>query len=172
MATVDCSNRADKDSVEKITGAAEERIGSVLTVNRVVLLQSILQSVRRRMPRVIFCRKAGHYERTCRGRRAANRGRVRLIHDDSTDGGLLQNDPEESVSSYGSSVGWVTDSNAVTQGWNSDSSTDYVVMSVRRKQEEELKIAGAKLPLRINGHATEAWIDSASPISIFTIGEL
>ena len=45
-------------------------------------------------------------------------------------------------------------------------------MSVRRKQEEELKIAGAKLALRINGHATQAWIDCGSPISIFTIGEL
>ena len=34
------------------------------------------------------------------------------------------------------------DSNAVTHGWDSDSSTNYVVMSVRRKQEEELKVAG------------------------------
>ena len=73
---------------------------------------------------------------------------------------------------YGGSVGWVTDSKAPAHGWDSDSSTDYVVMSVRRKKEEELKAAGAKLDLRINGQATQAWIDSGSPISIFTIGEL
>ena len=35
-----------------------------------------------------------------------------------------------------------------------------------------MKIAGAKLALRINGRKTQAWIDSGSPISIFTIGEL
>ena len=36
----------------------------------------------------------------------------------------------------------IKDSNAVTHGWDSDSTTNYVVMSVRRKQEEELKVAG------------------------------
>ena len=45
-------------------------------------------------------------------------------------------------------------------------------MSVRWKKEEELKVAGAELALRINGQATQAWIDRGSPISIFTIGEL
>ena len=45
-------------------------------------------------------------------------------------------------------------------------------MSIRRKEEEELRVAGAKLALKINGRTTQAWIDSGSPISIFTIGEL
>ena len=45
-------------------------------------------------------------------------------------------------------------------------------MSIRRKEQEELRVAGAKLALKINGKATQAWIDSGSPISIFTIGEL
>ena len=45
-------------------------------------------------------------------------------------------------------------------------------MSVRRMKEEELKVAGAKLVLWIDGQATQAWIDSGSQISIFTIGEL
>ena len=31
---------------------------------------------------------------------------------------------------------------------------------------------GAKLALKINDHQTQAWIDSGSPISFFTIGEL
>ena len=119
-----------------------------------------------------FCKKTGHYERTCRGRRSANRGRVGMINEDDTDGGIAQDYPEESASNYGSSVGWVTDSKAPAHGWDSDSSTEYVVMSIRRKEETELRVAGAKLALRINGKATQAWIDSGSPISIFTIGEL
>ena len=93
------------------------------------------------MPRVIFCRKTGHYERTCRDRRAAGRGAVGLIHEDGTEGELFQNDPVENASNYGSSVEWVTDSNAVAHGWDSDTSTDYVVMSVRRNQEEDLEAA-------------------------------
>ena len=52
-----------------------------------------------------FCRKTGHYERTCRGRRSANRGRVGMINEDGTDGGLVQDYPKESASNYGSSVG-------------------------------------------------------------------
>ena len=117
-------------------------------------------------------RKTGNYERTCGGRRSANRGRVGMINVDGTDGGLVQDYPEESASNYGSSVGWVTDSKAPAHGRDSDSSTEYVVMSIRRKEEEELRVAGAKLALKINGKATQAWIDSGSPISIFTIGEL
>ena len=119
-----------------------------------------------------FCKKNGHYERTCRGRRSANRGRVGMINEDDTDGGIAQDYPEESASNYGSSVGWVTDSKAPAHGWDSDSSTEYVVMSIRRKEKTELRVAGAKLALRINGKATQAWIDSGSPISTFTIGEL
>ena len=95
-----------------------------------------------------------------------------IINEDGTDGGIVQDYPEESASNYGSSVGWVTDSKAPAHGWDSDSSTEYVVMSIRRKEEEELRVAGAKLALKINGKATQAWIDSGSPISIFTIGEL
>ena len=39
------------------TGAAEKRIASVSTVTKLILLQSILQSVQREMPRVIFVGK-------------------------------------------------------------------------------------------------------------------
>ena len=35
-----------------------------------------------------------------------------------------------------------------------------------------MKVAAAKLALKMNGHSTQAWIDSGSPISFFTIGEL
>ena len=71
-----------------------------------------------------FCKKTGHYERTCRGRRLANRGRVGMINEDDTDGRIARDYPEESASNYGSSVGWVTDSKAPAHGWDSDSSTE------------------------------------------------
>ena len=51
-----------------------------------------------------------------------------MINEDGTDGGLVQDYPEESASNYRSSVGWVTDSKAPAHGWDSDSSTEYVVM--------------------------------------------
>ena len=56
-----------------------------------------MRSVRHEMPRVVFCRKTGHYERDCRGRRAAGRGLVGLIHEEGTEG-------------------WVTDPNEVAHG--------------------------------------------------------
>ena len=163
VATVDHSNGADADSVEETTGADRK----CFNCDQNGFTPEHIAKCPARNATCNFCRKTGPYERTCRGRRTANRGRVGLIHEDGTDGGLLQNDPEESVSNYRGSVGWVTDSNAPTQGWDSDSSKDSVVMSVWRKQGEELKITGAKLALRINGHATQAWIDSGLPISIF-----
>ena len=49
---------------------------------------------------------------------------------------------------------------------------DYMVMAVKHERFTELKVAGAQLPIRINGKASRVWIDSGSPISIFTIGEL
>ena len=47
-----------------------------------------------------------------------------------------------------------------------------MVMAMKHKQFTELKAAGAQLPIRVNGKSTRVWIDSGSPISIFTIGEL
>ena len=45
-------------------------------------------------------------------------------------------------------------------------------MSIRRKEEQELRVAWAKLALKINEKATQAWIDSGSPISNLNIEEL
>ena len=46
-----------------------------------------------------------------------------------------------------------------------------MVMAIKHKQSTALKIVGAQLPIKINGKSTRVWIDSGSPISIFTIGE-
>ena len=71
-------------------------------------------------------------------------------------------------------MGWVNTPAPPKQihSWDSDSSGDYLVMSIRSKNRTELKVAGAKLPIVINGKKTSVWIDSGSPISISTIGEL
>ena len=114
-------------------------------------------------------KKTGQYQHTCRDRRGAGRGRVDLIHEDGTKGDPQQ-DQDDTAFHYGSSVGWVNDPNDEVHGWDSDSSTDFIVMSTKRRKEEELKVAGAKLALKIKGNSTQAWIDSGVPISIFTIG--
>ena len=57
--------------------------------------------------------------------------------------------------------------------WDSSSSDgDYMVMAIKHKRVTELKVVGAQLPIKVNGKPTRVWIDSGSPISIFTIGEL
>ena len=120
-----------------------------------------------------FCRKTGHYERTCRGKRN-NRGRPAV--------GLIQNqedmdtseigDAEDTYSQDENSVGWVNTRVKKQRSWDSDSSGDYVVMAIKSRRETELKVAGARLPIKVNGKQTNVWIDIGSPISIFTIGEL
>ena len=55
---------------------------------------------------------------------------------------------------------------------SSSSDGDYMVLAIKHKRSTELKIAGAQLPINLNGKSTRVWIDSESPISIFTIGEL
>ena len=47
-----------------------------------------------------------------------------------------------------------------------------MVMAVKHKRFTVLKVAGAQLPIKINGKTSRVWIDSGSPKSIFTIGEL
>ena len=84
----------------------------------------------------------------------------------------LENSADEEASQHASSIGWVN-KNPVVHSWDSSSSDgDYMVMAIKRKRVTELKVAGAQLPIKVNGKPTRVWIDSGSPISIFTIGEL
>ena len=66
----------------------------------------------------------------------------------------------------------VNPSEPVVHSWDPDSSEDYMVMAVRHKNFTELKIAGAQLPICINGKASRVWLNGGSLISLFTIGEL
>ena len=84
----------------------------------------------------------------------------------------LENSADEEASQHASSIGWVN-KNPVVHSWDSSSSDgDYMVMAIKRKGVTELKVARAQLPIKVNGKPTRVWIDSGSPISIFTIGEL
>ena len=81
-------------------------------------------------------------------------------------------DAEDVYSQIENSVRWVNTPEKRERSWDSDSSGDYVVMAIQSWNETELKVAGAGLPTKINGRQTNVWIDSGSPISIFTVGEL
>ena len=84
----------------------------------------------------------------------------------------LENSADEEASQHASSIGWVN-KNPVVHSWDSSSSDgDYMVMAIKHKRFTVLKFAAAQLPIRINGKSTSVWIDSGSPISIFTFGEL
>ena len=81
-------------------------------------------------------------------------------------------DAEDTYSQHENAVGWVNKPVKKQRSWDSDSSGDYVVMAIKPWKETELKVAGARLPIKVNGKQTNGWIDGGSPISIFTIGEL
>ena len=91
---------------------------------------------------------------------------------ENVDDHQLENSADEEASQHASSIGWVN-KNPVVHSWDSSSSDgDYMVMAIKRRGVTELKVAGAQLPIKVNGKPTRVWIDSGSPISIFTIGEL
>ena len=79
---------------------------------------------------------------------------------------------EDAYSQLENSVGWVNIPDKRQKLWDSDSSGDYVVMSIKSRKETELIVAGARLPIKINGRQTNVWIDNGSPISTFTVEEL
>ena len=80
---------------------------------------------------------------------------------------------DEEASQHASSIGWVKRNKPLVHMLDSSSlDGDYMVIALRHKRFTELKVAGAQLPIRTNGKAGRVWIDSGSPISIFTIGEL
>ena len=81
-------------------------------------------------------------------------------------------DAEDAYSQHENSIGWVNTPDKMQRSWDWDSSGDYVVMAIKSRKETESKVAGARLPIKINNKHTNVWIDSGSPISIFTVGEL
>ena len=120
------------------------------------------------------CRILGHFERTCRGiKRNTNqwrgRGRVRLVRDENEHHQSMQNvndvaeDPVAWVNQQGSG-----ENESMTSG-----SDDYMVMSIKRKKNvTELKIPGARVQVAVSGKKMWLWIDSGSPVTIFSMTDL
>ena len=66
----------------------------------------------------------------------------------------LDNSADEEASQHASSIGWVN-KNPVVHSWDSSSSDgDYMVMAIKHKRSTELKVAGAQLPIKVNGKST------------------
>ena len=67
----------------------------------------------------------------------------------------LENSADKEASQHARSIGWVN-KNPVVHSWDSSSSDgDYMVMAIKRKRVTELKVAGAQLPIKVNGKALE-----------------
>ena len=120
-----------------------------------------------------FCHKLGHFERTCKGKRGNQQGRgsVGMIRE-NVDDTHLENSADEEASQHASFIRGVNKNPVVHSWYSSSSDGDYMVMAIKHKRSTELRVAWAQLPIKINGKSTRVWIDSGSPISIFTIGEL
>ena len=73
-------------------------------------------------------------------------------------------DAEDVFSQNENSVGWVNTPEKRQRSWDSDSSGDYVVTATKSRKQTELRVAGARLPIKTNARQTNIWIDSGSPI--------
>ena len=51
-------------------------------------------------------------------------------------------------------------------------SDDYMVMSIKKKNVTELKITGARVQVEVTGKKTWLWVDSGSPVTIFSMMDL
>ena len=120
------------------------------------------------------CRKLGHFERTCRGiRRGTNqwrfRGRVGLVRNENEHYQSMQSVSEGAEDP----VAWVNqqgrgENDSITSG-----SDDYMVMSIKRRRNgTELKIPGARVQVEVSGKKMWLWIDSGSPVKIFSLTDL
>ena len=120
------------------------------------------------------CRKMGHFERTCRGiRRGTNqlngRGRVGLVREENEHHQSTQNVNEFNEDP----VSWVNQQGCGENESMTSGSDDYMVMSIKRKKNQtELKIHGARVQVEVSGKKMWLWIDSGSPVTIFSINDL
>ena len=120
------------------------------------------------------CRKLGHFERTCRGiRRGTNQwrgqGRVELVRDENEHHQSMQ-----SVSDVAEDpVAWVNQQGSGENESMTSGSDDYMVMSIKRKKNvTELKIPGTRVQVEVSGKKMWLWIDSGSPLTIFSLTDL
>ena len=122
------------------------------------------------------CRKVGRFERTSRGvKRGTNqwrgRGRVGLIRDEnkhprsthSVDNGKIQREQ----------IAWANQQQECGEQISTSSGfNDYMVMSIKKKNAVELKITSARVQVEVSGKKMWLWVDSGSPVTIFSMTDL
>ena len=70
-------------------------------------------------------------------------------------------------------VSWVNQQGCEENESMTSGSDDYMVLSIKRKKNEtELKIPGARVQVEVSGKKMWLWIDSGSPVTIFSINDL
>ena len=70
-------------------------------------------------------------------------------------------------------VSWVNQQGCGENESMTSGSDDYMVMSMKRKKNEtELKIPGARVQVELSGKKMWLWIDSGSPVTIFSMNDL
>ena len=70
-------------------------------------------------------------------------------------------------------VSWVNQQGSGEKESMTSGSDDYMVMSTKRKKNEtELKSPGARVQVEVSGKKMWLWIDSGSPVTIFSITDL
>ena len=70
-------------------------------------------------------------------------------------------------------VSWVNQQGIRENEFMTSGSDDYMLMSIKRKKNEtELKIPGTRVQVEVSGKKMWLWIDSGSPVTIFSITDL
>ena len=70
-------------------------------------------------------------------------------------------------------VAWVNQQGSGENESMTSGSDDYMVMCIKRKKNEtELKIPGARIQVEVSGKKMWLWIDSGSPVTIFSMTDL
>ena len=69
-------------------------------------------------------------------------------------------------------VAWVRQQRSGENESMTSGSDDYLVMSIKKKNVSELKISGARVQVEVSGKKMWLWVDSGSPVTIFSMMDL
>ena len=69
-------------------------------------------------------------------------------------------------------MAWVNQQGYGENGSASSQSDDYMVMSIKKKNVMEVKIPGARVEVEMSGRKMWLWVDSGSPVTIFSMKDL
>ena len=69
-------------------------------------------------------------------------------------------------------VAWVNQQGSGENESMTSGSDDYMVMWIKKKNVTELKIPGARVQVNVSGKKMWLWVDSGSPVTIFSLTDL